>query len=327
MTDEIRNILCCDWGSSSFRMLLVDRRDMKVVGQVTNGEGIFKCFEKWKEKHKEKTRIEFYYKRISRAIQKIESELQCNLRNVPVVISGMASSNLGMREITYSPIPFQLDGSDLITQRILVKKKKQWEREIFLISGAENARDTMRGEETLVIGVNQGGHQKILYIIPGTHSKHIIGENQQVTDVKTYMTGEFFNLLASHSILKNSVDRDKTKGFGQFISAFCEGVKAGASTNILHAAFSVRVNQLFTKMDAFSNYYYLSGMLIGAELLDIFKTGISDIIVIADREKTILYRKAFDTLQEASTLSLRFEDASTALVRGQLKIYAAHKSH
>lgn len=66
----------------------------------------------------------------------------------------------------------------------------------------------MRGEETQLIGCIQDDDQTIsdrMFILPGTHSKHILVRNQQITAFKTYMTGEISDLLSNKSILKNSL--------------------------------------------------------------------------------------------------------------------------
>ena len=50
--------------------------------------------------------------------------------------------------------------------------------------------------------------KRSLLILPGTQSKHIQIENQSVIDFRTFMTGELFEVLGRHSILRASVDLD-----------------------------------------------------------------------------------------------------------------------
>ncbi len=66
----------------------------------------------------------------------------------------------------------------------------------------------MRGEETQLIGCLKSGKQDGFFIFPGTHSKHVEVEDGMVKDFKTYMTGEFFELLSQKSILLNSVEEN-----------------------------------------------------------------------------------------------------------------------
>ena len=46
-----------------------------------------------------------------------------------------------------------------------------------------------------------------VFIFPGTHSKHVTVKNGNVIDIKTYMTGEFFELLSVKSILSATIEK------------------------------------------------------------------------------------------------------------------------
>jgi 2-dehydro-3-deoxygalactonokinase len=83
------------------------------------------------------------------------------------------------------------------------------------------------------------------------------------------MTGEFFDLLTTHSILAASVSAGGDFEQAENRDSFLEGVKCGQTANLLHASFLVRTNQVLKKMPPQQNYHYLSGLLIGAELKDI----------------------------------------------------------
>lgn len=129
----------------------------------------------------------------------------------------------------------------------------------------------MRGEETQLIGCiselkNEVDRQ--IFILPGTHSKHITVKNRQVTSFKTYMTGELFSLLSKNSVLSTAIEKAITSDF----KSFKEGVKHSTKSNLLHSIFRVRTNHLFEIHTKKENFNYLSGLLIGTELLDLLKT-------------------------------------------------------
>src|SRR5205085_11075608 len=119
---------------------------------------------------------------------------------------GMASSSIGMKELPYADLPFLLDGHSAYSEWI--NGGPVIANPILLISGVQHAGDVMRGEETQLTGVSSmtdAPDGDMLYIFPGTHSKHITVINNRITYFSTFMTGEVFDLLVKHSILSQAV--------------------------------------------------------------------------------------------------------------------------
>ena len=303
--------LSCDWGTSSFRLRLISLPGLIVLADEKSGEGIASVFNLWKEKKIiEENRFDFYLSVLNKGIKNLEQQLQTGLKNIPVIISGMASSSIGMIEIPYKSLPFHVDGSDLIAKKIA--GIDGFPNEIFFISGIRTENDVLRGEETQLVGCSE---EDGLYLFPGTHSKHITVKNRSAVDFKTYMTGEFFGLLADKSILSTSVV--KTTATDQSLQAFDKGVN-DAALNLLHAAFLVRTNQLFNKYSKEENYYYLSGLLIGSELKDLKNTSHSNIFLVGAEELCSYYKKALQILEPGK--SIKTINADEATIKGQYKI-------
>ena len=61
--------------------------------------------------------------------------------------------------------------------------------------------DVMRGEETQLVGAVAADEASVLAVLPGTHSKWARVDRGRVVDFTTYMTGELYGVLLSHSIL------------------------------------------------------------------------------------------------------------------------------
>jgi 2-dehydro-3-deoxygalactonokinase len=233
--------LSCDWGTSSFRIRLVSIPDLNVLAEKKSGEGIASTFNLWKESNSvEENKLAFYLFVLNEKIKSLEQQLQTRLENIPVIISGMASSTIGMIDLPYKPLPVHADGSDLVTKKL--DKTDNFPHDILIISGIRTENDVIRGEETQLAGcllMDDG-----LFIFPGTHSKHILVKDGIAIDFKTYMTGELFELLATKSILSSSLVKGSVTD--QSLQAFDEGVN-DAGLNLLHASFLVRTNQLFNK--------------------------------------------------------------------------------
>jgi 2-dehydro-3-deoxygalactonokinase len=233
----------------------------------------------------------------------------------------MASSSVGMTELPYREVPFRTDGSDLSITRFAAGD--DFPHEIILVSGARTSDDVMRGEETQLAGCDVQPTGSAIYIIPGTHAKHVHIRNGVAVDFKTYMTGEFFELLARKSILSASVSLENNNGPLQNPRVFAEGVRQARLSNVLHAAFLVRTNQIFQKMSAPDNLDYLSGLLIGAELKDLHPDPGQRIVLVGGEKLVPRYETALRILGIGSS-QLDLVDADLALIRGQQKILDQH---
>ena len=232
----INKILSCDWGTTSFRLRLIDVETCNVLHEVKNFDGVNTAHNEWlATKKNESIRLNFYRSFIQRQIEKLNADVS----DVTAVISGMASSTIGMKELPYAKLPFELSGDNLNIEKF--EADNFCKNDILLISGLQTNVDVIRGEETLLLGCDI--NDDALVIFPGTHSKHVIVKDKTAIDFKTYMTGEFFNVLSTHSLLAKSV----LKNNDVHEETFIKGVKDGVRNNVLNIAFHVRTNQLFNK--------------------------------------------------------------------------------
>jgi 2-dehydro-3-deoxygalactonokinase len=194
----MKNFLSCDWGSTSFRLRLVDAAAWQHSTIEAKDKGIVNVFQLWKQSGTgEQGRFDFYLQVIGRHIRMLESQTGHSLKNLPLVISGMASSSLGMMEMEYKKIPVFADGRDLEVKKIAGTKDVM--NDLYIISGARTDDDAMRGEETQLAGCEPGLNDERVFVFPGTHSKHVTVSKGMVTGIKSFMTGEFFELLGEKS--------------------------------------------------------------------------------------------------------------------------------
>jgi len=309
-------LVSCDWGTSTFRLRLVDSSSQRVLAEVKNNQGIADTHTLWKQKGgDEEYRFTFYLSIIKEQLQALQQKVSYSLQELPLILSGMASSSIGMMELPYKELPFALDGSDLEFRKI--NPSESFKHEIIIISGARTANDIMRGEETQLIGCDFNTNEEHIYIFPGTHSKHVTVKDQKVIDFKTYMTGEFFHLLSNHSILSRSVEENNHSLKEGIPKSFEEGVVQSNHDNILHNAFLVRTNQLLGNFSKEENYYYLSGLLIGTEIKELVHGAIP--ITVVGNESMRKYYKA--ALEKSGIKKITTIDADEALIKGHCKVY------
>lgn len=266
-------LLGCDWGTSTFRLWLFDMVEQRVLGQVHTREGIASTHKLWESQNSKEllSQEQFFRRKLSRQILVLSAKLSMDLRDVAVVISGMASSSIGMQVIPYADLPFAMDGSGAVTK--YMEQDEDLPHDLVLVSGVRSRNDVMRGEETQVLGLiylleKQGScPENSVILFPGTHCKHIFINGREMTSFQTFMTGEIYSMLGHHSILRDSVDAvSMAMKSDADILAFRNGIRASLNSSFLNALFSVRTNHLFDILDKHQNAYYLSGLLIGSEL-------------------------------------------------------------
>ena len=319
---ETKNLfLSCDWGSSSFRLRIIEAPSLKLIEEETSNEGIKNTFELWKETaNPGDDRYPFYLEIIDFHIKNLEKWLNVSLDNVPIIVSGMASSSIGMMELAYSDIPIRTDGSDL--NKKFVPAPAKFKHDILIISGAKTPDDVMRGEEIQLVGAieadDDGGEK--LYVFTGTHSKHILVKDGKAIGFRTYMTGEFFDLLYKHSLLTTGLEKGQGFLYPENRESFESGVRDSCKYSLLHSTFLTRVNYLLKKRSKQENYYYLSGLLIGYELGDLLSYHSSRVHLVSNEPLSVYYETAFNVLNTNSSAAMVVQSADEALIRGQWKM-------
>jgi 2-dehydro-3-deoxygalactonokinase len=272
-------VLCVDWGTSSFRAYLVGRRG-NILGRIESARGI-----------------------LSVAAGEHEAVLAASVGEwiakhppLPILMSGMIGARQGWVEAPYAPCPAGLQ--DIASAIVAVET--QGLGSIGLVPGVcvldrHGAPDVMRGEETQILGALAAMKKTDgVFVLPGTHSKWARVEAGRLISFATYMTGEVFAALKDHTILGRSME------FGvEDHDSFRDGVRAAGRLerpgDVLHAIFMTRTLGLFDRLKPAQAPDYLSGLLIGTELVSGAK-GAESAVVIGSPALTARYCAAAEIL-------------------------------
>ncbi len=225
--------------------------------------------------------------------------------DAPVVMAGMVGSRNGWREAPYARTP--ASAADLARQMIKVDRADRGIASIVPgVIHEQNGRfDVMRGEETLIFGCKV---TDATIVLPGTHSKWAQVRGGKITRFATYMTGEMFALLKGQSILgRLALQPEDHRGFARGLAA------ARADGGLSHLLFSARADVLAGAMTGEAVGPYLSGMLIGAEIVGaraVFGQG--PVVVVADGVLQELYDEALKGFE----IQTVFISPETALIQG-----------
>jgi 2-dehydro-3-deoxygalactonokinase len=195
------------------------------------------------------------------------------------LLSGMVGSKDGLAEIPYCPCPATA-GHLALMVGWAVKDR------VAIVPGVRSEYfDVMRGEETQVFGAAAVlGIEDALMVLPGTHSKWVSLEAGAITGFNTFMTGEFYAMLAQHSILAKSLPPPGTPEVPLDQVAFIQGIEhATTSESLLNTAFSVRVKSLFNQLAPAQASSYLSGLVIGEELVSMQLNPGTQVVVVGSQ--------------------------------------------
>ncbi|MEM6630230.1 MAG: 2-dehydro-3-deoxygalactonokinase [Bacteroidota bacterium] len=298
MIDKETCFIGCDWGTSTLRMAVVEKKFGKILAQISSSEvGIKQTYQDWQSvgRPDRPKRIPFFLNKLRQPLSQLTQSLGYPLGNMLMVISGMASSSIGMLELPYAQLPFELKGQNMKYHTL--DSTDHCPHPVLLLSGVEKVGDVMRGEETQVMGLN-GLTESSSYrvILPGTHAKHIAVEDGKMKDFTTFMTGEVFDILGSHSILSNSLEIPKTEGNDATNMAFDKGVLEGRKGKLLAQLFSIRAKELQGTQSPEEGYSYLSGLLLGNELASLEEDKQRPVYIIGNPRLYALYQRALGVL-------------------------------
>ena len=257
--DDVPQLLALDWGTSSLRAFLM--RQGQVIETRQSAHGI--------QHLPLPGRAGF-----EQAFAAIAGDWIRRWPQLPVVASGMVGSAQGWREAPYVRCPATVKA--LAEQNITVASGLG--QDILIAPGvlfdeADELPDVMRGEEIQIAGAllqNPKWSERSCIVLPGTHSKWAQIEDGKIVRFATYLTGELFAVLCANSILGRLLPA-ATEGKAETdAAAFEMGLAAARRSgpgDLSHQIFATRTLGLTGRLAPASLADYLSGLLIGHELV------------------------------------------------------------
>lgn len=294
-----------DWGTSSFRLWLMTA-DGAVLAERRSGEGMTTAsnsgFSAVLEKHLAATGAP---------------------DRLPVIICGMAGARQGWIEAGYANTPARLSA---ITDAAVTVPGQN--RDIRILPGlaqrGTGIADVMRGEETQLLGASSVlGDGEHLVCMPGTHSKWVRLADGVADGFSTFMTGELFEALCEHTLLRHSVEGGGT--FDAASPAFTGAVKQafGNPARLTSQFFSIRAAQLLDGASTTDGKARLSGTLIGAELAGALSesAGSRKTALVVSGALGALYQSAFAAISHEPVLVDADEAVRTGLTQAARRIW------
>jgi 2-dehydro-3-deoxygalactonokinase len=207
--------------------------------------------------------------------------------DTPVVMSGMIGSRQGWMEVPYASCPAGAAQIAAGLREVRWDERRAWIAPGLSSRDAAGVPDVMRGEETQLLGVLDQLPASAWICLPGTHSKWVEVRDGTVVRFSTHMTGEVFALLKSHSILGRMMREEPVD-----LQWFAAGVRrAQDAGGLLHHLFGVRARGLFGEVPDEVSASYLSGVVIGHELVAA-RSAATAVFLLGARPLVDLYQHA-----------------------------------
>ena len=234
-----------DWGTTNLRVFAADATG-QTIDEKSSDLGMAKL-----ESHQFESAL----------LSLIEPWLSPN-RKIPVYASGMVGAKQGWREAEYRRVPCEPVATDGLTH----VPTRDNRISVHILPGLSQLApmDVMRGEETQIAGfMARDPDYSGAICLPGTHSKWVSVSNGKVESFTTFMTGEVFNALSNHTILRHSMG-SQAWGRSVLLAAALQAAKEPQS--VAEGLFGLRAASLLDDAPPEKLRSRFSGMLIGQEL-------------------------------------------------------------
>ncbi len=208
-----------------------------------------------------------------RAFAEIAGDWVRRHETISVVAAGMVGSAQGWIEAPYARAP--ADVRSLAAQAVRVPSGLG--PDVLIAPGVifdplDREPDVMRGEEIKIAGAVAAEPllgERAWFVLPGTHSKWAFVQERRIVSFATYMTGELYAVLREHSILGRLMPTEPADEGGSALGfeTGLEAARASSPGDLGHQLFAVRALGLTGRMPRNALADYLSGLLVGHELV------------------------------------------------------------
>ncbi|WP_018719093.1 2-dehydro-3-deoxygalactonokinase [Arhodomonas aquaeolei] len=294
-------IIVVDWGTTAFRAYLVDADSGACLERIAAGRGMRElaggsfadyCRERlgdWREDGA-----------------------------VPVYLAGMVGARQGWHEAPQPALPVTAgDLADGLTAAPGLDNT--WLVPGVRVHGDGGHVDVMRGEEVQILGaLALAARGDATLCLPGTHSKWARVDDGTLRHFATVMTGELFEAVTRHTIVGAPAADSDTPDDDAFRLGLTESGRRGG---LGHQLFTARSRWLYGGLAATGIRDYVSGLLIGHEILGMRGLYAPDeVVLVADGHLRPRYEAALGHFG----LSVRPVAAADASLAGVLALARRH---
>ena len=239
-----------------------------------------------------------------------------------IIAFGMITSEYGLCPLDHITLPAGLSElhSSIYSTRFENITSIPW----FFIRGVKSYGcdlsicDVMRGEETEIMGIDTSG-EDTLYILPGSHSKHVLADkNGRITSFRTMLSGEMLAAIMQNTILKDAADFDHNELVPDMLE---KGFEYSCDHGINEALFKVRIlKNMFgaSKEECFS---FLSGCILCDEVDAVKRSPAKKVVIGGQKEQRLALSHLVSKYTDKEVCILSDEEVSISSAIGAVKIF------
>jgi 2-dehydro-3-deoxygalactonokinase len=281
--------------------------------------------------------------RLRNALRDLIRQVQDDARNqgfdkTPecVIAAGMITSPLGLAEVPHVTAPAGLNDLAASTERHSFPDIS--DLPVFLIPGVRSgprpcdpetvgATDVMRGEETLLIGLNALGilAPRSTLLNLGSHWKVIkLDQDSRISSSVTSMTGELIHTAQTQTILASSVPQTRP---GEIDQTWLEaGMREQRRSGLARALFCVRLLEQGSESSPEQRLSFLIGAWLASDMDAMYARGLLDshgaVVITGGGAIAEIWRIAF-TNCSMRAITLNEAEVENGLLTGVRHVFSA----
>ncbi len=179
--------------------------------------------------------------------------------------------------------------------------------------------DVMRGEETELMGLIEGAPRDALYILPGSHSKHIsVDKDGRIIGFATMMTGEFFAAVMQNTILRDAADFEHNTIIDQKLF---EGYEYTCARGVNEALFKTRILKNIFGASKEDCYSFLLGAVLCDEIRSVLSCEKSTVVIGGQKQFRVAMAKILEKYGSKEIIVLTDEKVKDSTSLGAVRIY------
>lgn len=300
----MKNYIAIDGGTTNTRLTLLSGGEIKE--KIRLQTGVKDNIESTKK----------YEKEICGAI----AELAEKHETEHIICSGMITSELGLCPLKHLNAPCgikELHEGMYITK--LAGIPTAYIRGVKLCGNGIENTDVMRGEETELFGMTDVPECGALYILPGSHSKHIYTDSLgRIKSFSTQLSGELINAAANQTILKECINLNLDGFDAEYLQ---KGYTAAQAIGINEAVFKTRLLKTLFNLTEKEIYSYFIGCILSDEIMSAVNSDAQHIIIGGKQALKAPMAHLIKCNSKKTVTSVSDDIADNAAAIGALKIF------
>lgn len=317
--DRSERMIAIDWGTSNFRAFLIDRASGECL-ETRRSEAGLRSLSSAEFPHYCAAQVADWREEGGAASgAKKEGGAASGAKSVPIYLAGMVGSKRGWSEAPQLDLP--VSAADLAAHVVPAPGLDN----AWIVPGVKIVEathvDVMRGEEVQAFGaLSLCKTREALCCLPGTHSKWARLVDARLVDFTTALSGELYHAVRFHTLpgepARESAEFDA--------AAFDQGLAAASHpAGILHALFEARSRHLYAGLASEQVGSFLSGVIIGSEVLSQRRIhrDEDEVILVGSSTLNRLYCRAMTAMD----FKVREIDSDQATLAGLCALADSHR--